>query len=424
MRAKDVKACPGMAPRGKRVATFLGTALLAAACGDGGPDGSAQATPVAEVRDSAGVTVVTNSGRGAWGADAWRVDEAQVLAPDPARPPTQFGYVADVATDGDTLYVLDQMGQQVRVFGPDGQLARTIGRAGEGPGELSGFAATLFLRRDTLIVADWGRGRLHRFMKTGVFVDDAPLPGAGARSWWRMAGDGNVYYRTLARYTDEDGRWLGRDHLIRVGDGFQDPDTVFAFDYEQTDIGARGAPRMPLVINAPTWDVLPDGRIVWSALADSRLRIHGPDGTLQRLVGSATWTPVGLGNAGRQGLVDLMREKLTMLGGDGSAVEQMEVDYPDHLPVLTTVRAGPEGTIWVQREGGMANVHPMALNTPDPPTGWGGEAWDVLDGDGVLQGTVALSPGTRVTRILPDRIVGVRRDALGQDVVVVWRLLR
>ena len=403
---------------------LCGFALVLGACGAEEPSVETAPEPTAEVRDSAGVTLVHNTGRAAWGGDAWRVEPFLEIAPDEARPETEFGFVADVATVGDTLYVLDQMARQVRVFGPDRSLARIIGGAGEGPGEFSAFASSLLIVRDTLMVADWGRGRIHRFATAGSFIDDRTLPGEGARTWWRMAGDGEIYYRSLARFTDEQGRWRGGDYLLRASGNLQRPDTVLHFQYDETDLGAREAPRVPLVVNAPTWDVMPDGRIVWAALNDARLRIHGPDGELRRLVTSDTWTPVGIGNAGRQVLLDLLRERLVMLGGDADAAEQMQVDYPEALPVLTTVRAGPENTIWVQREGGLTNVHPMAINTPDPPVAWGGEAWDVLDADGVFQGTVALAPGTRITRILPDRIVGVRRDAVGQDVVVVWRLLR
>ncbi len=407
-----------------RLVVTCAVALALVVCEPSEPATDAPPEPTAEIRDSAGITLVRNTGSSVWGGEGWRVEQRLEIAPDDARPETEFGYVADVAAVGDTLYVLDQMGQQVRVFGPDGSLARIIGRAGDGPGEFSNFASTLLVSRDTLMVADWGRGRLHRFTTSGSFIDDSLLPGGGARTWWRRGADGEIYYRSLTRITDEQGRWRGDDYLLRVGANLQRPDTVLRFEYDETDLGAREAPRLPLIVNAPTWDILSDGRIVWAALNDNRLRIHGPDGTLERLVTSETWTAVGVGNAGRQVLLDLMREKLVQLGGSPEAAEQIEVDYPAALPVLTTVMAGPESTIWVQREGGLTNVHPMALNTPDPPKGWGGEAWDVLDGDGVFLGTVALRPGTRVTRILPDRIVGVRRDALGQDVVVVWRLLR
>ena len=402
------------------VAAVAVVSAVAAGCASDGPSGGR----LAMERDSAGVVIVENEGPGAWGDAAWRVEEAHVLAGDDGRPETQFGYVADVAVDADTLYVLDQQAQQVRVFGPDGGLLRTVGRAGEGPGELSTFATSVLLRGDTLLVADWGRGRLHRFRRDGTFVDATLFPGAGGRSWWRVAGGGDLYYRALERITDETGQWRGRDRLLRVTPAWDAPDTVLTFDYPQTDVGARGAPKVPVVVNAPTWDVLPDGRVVWTTLEDARVRIHGPDGALRRIVASDRWTSNPPTLAERDRLLDLLRERLTMLGGAASLVERFEVPYPAVMPVLSTVRAGPAGTIWVQRVDGAADAHPMAINTPDPPTGWGGARWDVLDGNGAYLGTVTLSPRTRVTRVLDDRVVGVRWDELDREEVVVWRLVR
>lgn len=393
--------------------------LTAAACG--GDGGAAAGTTV---RDSAGVALVDNPVDGSWRGSGWRVEEALVLGSEDGRPETEFGYVVDVAADADTLYVLDQYAQEVRVFAPGGALIRTLGGAGDGPGELSRFASSLLLRGDTVAVVDWGRGRVHRFAKRGDFLGDALLPGAGARSWWRVGADGQVYARSLTRVTRDDGRWSGEDRLMRIGGGLAVADTVFTFRYDETDIGARGAPRLPLVVNAPTWEVLPDGRLVWTTLDDAGLRIHGPDGRLTRLVRSERWIASAPGPSDADGLLDRMREKMVMLGGSADAVDQLPVDLPERLPVLTSVRAGPDATIWVQRGGPVAHVHPMALNTPDPPTGWGGAVWDVLDAEGRFLGPVTLDPGTRVARILDDRVVGVRRDALDRDEVVVWRLLR
>ncbi|MEQ9401228.1 MAG: biotin transporter BioY [Longimicrobiales bacterium] len=401
---------------------MVGVVVVGVAAGACAGDGVPASGPT--LRDSAGVALVDNPAVGSWGEGGWQVQEALVLRGEDGRPETEFGYVVDVAADGDTLYVLDQYAQEVRVFGPGGGLVRTLGGPGDGPGELSRFASSLLLLGDTVAVVDWGRGRVHRFARDGRFLDDALLPGAGARSWWRVAGDGRVYARSLTRVTRDDGRWGGEDRLMRIGGGMAVADTVFTFRYDETDIGARGALRVPLVVNAPTWEVLPDGRLVWTTLDDAQLRIHGPDGRLTRLVRSERWIPSAPGPSDTDGLLARMREKMVMLGGSADAVDHLPVDLPERLPALTSVRAGPDATIWVQRGAGVADVHPMALNTPDPPTGWGGAAWDVLDADGRLLGTVTLDPGARVARILDDRVVGVRRDALDRDEVVVWRLLR
>jgi len=376
------------------------------------------------VRDSAGVVLVHNTARGQWSEDAWAVEEILSIGSDDAPPATEFGYVADVANDHDTLYVLDQSAQEVRVFDDGGVLLRTIGGPGDGPGEISRFAASLVLTGDTLIIADWGRGRLHRFLSDGTFLDAVIPPGEGARSWWRLGADGGLYARSLTRIADDARGWVGDDRLYRFGGDWSAPDTVLRFEYTETDIGAPGEPRFPMVVNAPSWDILADGRVVWSTLEEQSVRISRPDGSLERIVTSDSWSARAPSLDEEMTLRSLASEKMVMLGGDRSAVDQLPVTQPDLLPVVTVARAGPDGTVWLQRLGEVSDVHPMMVNSPDPPSGWGGGEWDVLDADGRYLGSVGLGARVRIARIDDERIVGIRRDELDREEVVVWRLVR
>jgi len=113
-----------------------------------------------------------------------------------------------------------------------------------------------------------------------------------------------------------------------------------------------------------------------------------------------------------------------MLGGSRESLDLMPVEAADPLPTLTSVRAGPDGTVWVQRMGAVEHVHPMALNTPDPPVAFGGPTWDVLDRDGRYLGSVDLPPAFRVVRITEDAIYGIQWDDFGVQRLVRLRLRR
>ena len=395
-------------------------ALVASACTDAPAAGWS-----GEVRDSAGVAVVRNTGAPMWSdGEAWRASEDLTIGGDEARPETLFGHVADVAVDdAGRMYVLDQQAQAVRVFRPDGRTVGTIGRPGEGPGELGRFTFSALVRGDTLLVVDWGQGRLSRFGTDGAFLASERLPTTGAaRSWWAAGPDGPLF-RSLERYTDDEGRWQGRDVLLRYrGEGTAD--TVLAFDYPQSDIGLRGAPNVPLVINTPSWTVLDDGRVAWLTLEDPRIRIHAPDGRLVRTVGSDVWTARAPTAAENRALEEKLGEKLEMLGGSRDAASQIPVEHPERLPAITAVQAGPDSTLWVQRMGAVEDVHPMAVNSPDPPSGWGGTTWDVLDREGRWMGSVELPAGFRLFRTRGDRLYGVRRGELDVEEVVRLRLER
>ncbi len=403
-----------------RGGAWVGCTAVALVWACGGDDGSTWAGT--EV-DSAGVRVVTHAAvpdrPGPWVLEP----VITVGAADGADGPV-FGAVTDVEIDGrGRIALLDGPSQVIRLFDSGGAAVSVFGGPGDGPGELSRFAGSLVARGDTLTVVDWGRGARIRFDGQGVALESRPLPGpAGSRSWWRRARDGEVWFRSLTRVVRDDGRWGGDDRLFRLG-GDGEPREVWVFRYPETDLGGPGAVRVPLVVDAPSWDVADDGGFAWVTLSDGRLRIHAPDGGLRLTTHRVAWSPEAATSAHRGPLVDALGLRLGALGGDPAAARSMETDLPESLPGVTSVRAGPEGTWWVQRRGDLAFVGPGAVNTPDPPTAWGGPFWDVVGPDGRYRGTVALPPRTRLLRIREGRVIGVTVDDLGVERLAVWRLV-
>ncbi|UCC26158.1 MAG: 6-bladed beta-propeller [Gemmatimonadales bacterium] len=376
--------------------------------------------------DSAGVTIVRNPLQPIWAPEeGWWVEELFRVGGDESVPASHFGYVADAALGEDgRIYVLDQRAQAVRVFDSDGGLVRSLGGPGEGPGELGRLATSVLESGGEILVVDWVQHRLSRYdVADGRVLPSLPLPHApAAQSWWESGGDGEVYLRSLSRSRATDGGWSSDDWLLRWVDEAR-TDTVLRFEYPATGLGARGAPRLSPVVNAPAWAVLEDGRVAWTTLSADELRMVSPAGGV-RLVRGASWVPHAPSQAERDALVRGVAARIVMLGGMASAVDEVPVDHPETLPVLTDVRAGPEGSVWVQRAGSLRDAHPMALNTADPPRGWGGPRWEVLDPEGRYLGTVDLPPRFRLMEIRGDTILGVQADRDLVDHVVILNLNR
>jgi hypothetical protein len=87
-----------------------------------------------------------------------------------------IGGLADmaVAPDG-RVFLLDFQARRVHVLGPAGGQVRAIGRAGEGPGELQRPQA-LYLRGDSILVADQGTGRYEIFTLEGAPAASRQIP--------------------------------------------------------------------------------------------------------------------------------------------------------------------------------------------------------------------------------------------------------
>lgn len=382
------------------------------------------------VVDSAGVRIVTNPTEPLWSPEeGWWVEEALRVDPDDRVPESLFGYIADADTDSNgRVYVLDQQAQAVRVFGADGAFEATLGGPGDGPGEIGAVATSLVVGPgDTILVADWLQGHLDRYLPDGTVLDPLPLPEEVRGRGWLDRAEGRLWIRTLEMSSADSGEgWTSVDRLWQIGGGA--PSQVLDFDYAKSDLGARGAPRLPLIVNAPMWTALPDGRVAWSTLESPEVRIadrggDGPAVTTAR-IRSEGWRARSPSATDLEALRILVGERLEMLGGDAETVNRLPVVDPPVLPVMTQLASGPDGTLWVQRIGDLRSVHPMAMNTPDPPTTWGGATWDVLDREGRYLGSVALPPRFRLMSFRGEVLVGAVADPRNVDSLVLLRLNR
>jgi hypothetical protein len=88
-----------------------------------------------------------------------------------------FGVINQVTTDpAGNVYVLDRQLSEVKVFSPDGQYLRTIGREGEGPGEFRQALDMFFLPNGNLGVLQLAPGRIVMLSPEGEPMGDHPLP--------------------------------------------------------------------------------------------------------------------------------------------------------------------------------------------------------------------------------------------------------
>ena len=86
-----------------------------------------------------------------------------------------IGEISDlVVDDSGVVYAVDRQASQIHVVEGPGRV-RSLGRPGAGPGEFS-QPTTLYRRGDTLLVVDWGNGRLQGLTVSGAPIFTRPLP--------------------------------------------------------------------------------------------------------------------------------------------------------------------------------------------------------------------------------------------------------
>jgi hypothetical protein len=377
------------------------------------------------VTDSAGVSLVTNQVVGTGWTDTvpWTITEELSIGSETGGEEYQFGRIGDldVAPNGD-IAVIDQLAGVIRVFNDSGRFVRSIGRSGKGPGELSRSANGIyFVAGDSLLLLDPGERRRTIFAADGTIGAVTPLPAGPTGQGWSRLTSGDFLMRGLT-ISRVDGKFAFWDALLAVRADTAVSDTLFEFDYVKTDLGGPPRIRIQLIVNNPTWARLSDGRIAWTALDRSYVQVHDSTGRLISRIGSAQWTRKPITPADKTAMIELLRTKLRAIGGDASFADSPQVEAPVEFPAITAVRAGPQGTMWVQVMGPVESIDPMAINAPDRADFLGGSTWHVLDSSGRFLGAIDLPKRFRIFRMRENSVYGAARDDNGVERILRLRL--
>lgn len=115
-----------------------------------------------------GITIVKNPKEPIYGEDVFIIDEELSFGDDEEDEDYMFSDVSHITVDNDgRIYVLDRRESHVKLFDQDGKYVRTIGRKGQGPGELNNPIFVYFPRNELLVTQF---GRLSFFSPEGEFL--------------------------------------------------------------------------------------------------------------------------------------------------------------------------------------------------------------------------------------------------------------
>lgn len=391
-----------------------------------------EAPPVGEStsRDSAGVTIVENTG-GSWKrGDVWEVPLEPLVEVGAAEGKEEysFGFVSDAVrlSDG-RLIVLDQMAELLRAFDERGLFIGNWAQRGQGPGELSRAEEIVRLPADSVLVSEFmGSGSV--FDSEGRFVRQFRVP---AEEW--SMGDfstelsnwsryGLVGYLSDGSYLVQLRAWVERSpgvHPERVGlarlteSGTGDTLAVLttgAFEVQDRGDGmAVTSTHFDPQVLAGTHD----GQVYASDALSYSYRVYSEEGTLDKVV-RLTWPRTAV----TKDLKARWRKNRSQYWGRAlepgvppGRLQQLfeQTPYPDSLPAFAALRVDAEGNVWGEAT---------------PVEGWPSPSpvQYVFDPTGAFLGVVHMPRGLRITDIGADYVMGVWRDENDVDYVRLYRL--
>jgi hypothetical protein len=354
----------------------------------------------------------------------WRaVQELRLGAVEgPAHLAFSPGLVVRAAPDG-TLYVADPGTKQVRVFDQRGRHLRSFGGQGAGPGEFLSIGEAGW-RGDTLWVTDPMQLRTTFFTPAGR---DVRTLGAVTRATgeltptgaWVVLADGSVL-ALPGGVRREDGRPATfRLPLLRVEPRTGRTDTIAWRELRNRMLRVEDGGRLLSIVQP--WDDTP----LFAVSAIGAMMVQVDRAVSDR--GQPVFRVTRFDTAGRQRFSRVFRYSPVPLPANWRSQWAMEkareiaawrpvgsvrtlaaaiageLFSPVHMPPVTAVVAGTDGSVWLRRE----------------ERGGDTVEWLVLDGEGRVAGVVRLPVGLAVQQATRTRVWGVMDDDL--DVPHVYR---
>ena len=395
--------------------------VLSPACADSPP-----AEWSGSIRDSAGVTIVSNPAAGLWKAgEEWTLTEVLRIGSRDGDPQYQFGQISGIAElrDG-RLAVFDAQAQHLRLFASDGTHDATVGGPGSGPGEFGpGAGPVLVGPGDSIFVPDPTNQRLHRFTPSGEPAGSSPLDfSRGLPMIWLDTPDGRLLNQVRPFFPGQTISDSTDVVLSRTSDGGV-ADTLIAFPSGRT-FGTRpdGSPDFRFFSAEPIWTVTSTGKFVYGYSDEYRIGIY--EGTRLTRVIEKPFTRDPVTVEDRRLLKEAMARVWRDLGMGGDVLQVMTdaIGFAERYPAHAWIRGGPGGSIWVQHLETPSDLPEAEREMIDPSLGFGAPVWDMFDPAGRFLGEIETPRRYMPLRIAGDRIYGVLRDELDVQYVLVLRV--
>lgn len=373
------------------------------------------------VRDSAGVTIVENHAPARAPGGGWRLGPEPELAIGTldGSPAHTFSAPRPHFLSDGRILVAELAQNELRYFSADGEHLRTVGGAGDGPGEFARLSRIVVLDGDTVLAFDGGHMRFTAFDSSGdlIGVTTPRLP-TDTRSA-RFFGVAESLRALGRHFIDEDPSGLSRDRFeVVLLDPAGASRTVLDTLDERRIVRREAAGGILLTTRLP-FEASPvvsagNGRIYLSPADRFEVRVHTPDGTLERVI--------RLDRPVRRVTEDFITRYLEELE-DQFARFDTPPDFRDAFREMNEQAARSSETLPAIRdfhveESGHLLVVPWTLTwEPTPPL-------LVFDAQGRWVGELEVPEGHAVTDLALDRAATAWQDGLEVNYVRVFSLDR
>ena len=318
--------------------------------------------------------------------------------------------------------MLDQQGQDLRVYSADGTYEATIATAGSGPGEIgAGASPVLMGPGDTIAVADMGNQRVSLYASDGSmagswrieFTEGIPM------RWDVRSGRVVSQVRPFAMAPDAEVDTM--DVIVERGWDGAIVDTLLSMKSGETFKAKGGDVSFNFFTAEPQWTIGGQDELLYGV--NDVYRIETYEGGQLRRVVTMPHEPEPVTEADQEAFKEVLKEAWSTAGVPPHQVDMLlsRVGFADTYPAYLQFLGGPQGSLWVQ------HLRPPSTLTPEEmakfnPMSLGASTWDVFDSEGRFLGQVETPERFQPFEIRDGRMIGVWRDDLDVQYVVILHI--
>ena len=316
------------------------------------------------------------------------------------------------------VVVSDAGNGEVVLLAPDGPSSEILARTGEGPGEV-GFVASMFvLSGDSVLLEDFAHARFTVLAGGSLARTVAPRDRKFMQDFRTIGIDPSgqllMTSSSFRRGFEED--WLP-GYMVRFDLDTEVADTVASYDWVPFR-PPEGVKENPFPYFGVT--TAAGGQFVYGREDVPELVWRNPDGSVRQII---RWQPEWVypseehWNQFEANLRAVLPEVNPQASTDAAIEEliqrslaryQLDTDQP--LPLYGTPFGDADGRIWMAE-------HSIGSGRDGTP------AYTVIAADGVWLGKVAVPTGLRVLDVAGGRVLGVVKDEMDVQSVVVYELV-
>ena len=275
-----------------------------------------------------GITVVKNPKEPMYGEEVFSLEEELSIGEVAGTEEYMFSRIDDIAVDDEeNIYILDSKQTHIKTFNRDGEYLKSIGRKGQGPGELQYPVNLTISPMNEILINDYARC-LSIFSIDGNFLRAVSLTTMRMISKPKADSRGNI----VASYMV-----FGEEALLVLKKFNSDLEEMYAIFSTEVLKYPYLNPYYPHCY----WEITKDDNIIWGFPTKYELQVLSPEGNLiKRIV--KDYKPVKITNEEKETLIN---EKM---GGYENIPPEVKIQWDEFHNAFIYLTVDDFGRIFVR----------------------------------------------------------------------------